>query len=202
MAGQGMERRDVLRVMALAAAASQFPGFHRWVFACGHEQADGSQIRPASYSPQFFSADEYSTVVRLAEMIVPSDESPGAREAGVSEFIDFMVASEPAVQYHFRTGLTWLNANSERIHGKPFRELDTKQQNEILEALAYKKNFRAGEEDGQAFFKLMREYTLMGFYTSRVGLEQLDCPALKFYSESPGCPHPDDPEHRHLPAAP
>jgi gluconate 2-dehydrogenase gamma chain len=198
MAGQGMERREVLRVMALAAAASQFPGFHRWVFACGHDPAGGAQVRPAQYTPQFFSAHEYSAVERLSEMIVPSDGFAGAREAGVSEFIDFMVASDPGVQYDFRTGLTWLDAHSDRLHGKTFRELDAKEQNEILEALAYKDRFRPGEEDGRAFFRQIREFTLMGFYTSRIGLEQLDCPALKFYSESPSCPHPNDPEHRHL----
>lgn len=201
MAGQGMERREVLRVMALAAAASQFPGFHRWVFACGHEPPGGAQVRPAQYTPQFFSAHEYSTVERLTEMIVPSDGTPGAREAGVSEFIDFMVWSDPGVQYNFRTGLTWLDAHSERLHSKPFGDLDANQQNEILEALAYKDRFRPGEEDGRAFFRQIREYTMMGFYTSRVGLEQLDCPALKFYTESPACPHPNDPEHKHLAGA-
>jgi hypothetical protein len=45
----------------------------------------------------------------------------------------------------------------------------------------------------------MREYTTMGFYTTKVGLEQLDCPSLKFYNASPACPHVDDREHKHLP---
>ena len=44
----------------------------------------------------------------------------------------------------------------------------------------------------------MREFTVMGFYTSEIGFKELDNPALKFYSESPECPHKDDPEHRHL----
>ncbi len=54
---------------------------------------------------------------------------------------------------------------------------------------------------GTAFFKLIRRYTVMGYYTSRIGLEELDFPGLKFYSQSPECPHKNDPEHRHLPAA-
>ena len=58
MAGQGVERREILRAMAMAAAASSFPGFHRWAFACEHVGATGVQVRPASYSPQFFTADE------------------------------------------------------------------------------------------------------------------------------------------------
>jgi hypothetical protein len=110
-----------------------------------------------------------------------------------------MVWSDPSVQYRFRFGLGWLDAHSERLHGKAFAALEPAEQNEILRRLAYKKEFREGEEDGRVFFDLVREYTLMGFYTSRVGLEELDYPGLKFYSESPSCPHVNDREHLHLP---
>ena len=103
------------------------------------------------------------------------------------------------MQYRFRFGLGWLDAHSERLHGKAFAALEPAEQNEILRRLAYKKEFREGEEDGRVFFDLVREYTLMGFYTSRVGLEELDYPGLKFYSESPSCPHVNDREHLHLP---
>jgi gluconate 2-dehydrogenase gamma chain len=189
MAGQGLERREILRAMALAAAASQFPGFHRWAFACGHVGAAAQQSKPASYAAQFFTQPEYETVERLSEMVLPSDGSPGAREAGVSEFIDFMVFSDPGVQYRFRYGLTWLDTRSEELYGKTFGKLQNDQQADILQHLAYKDRYRAGEDEGREFFKLIREYTIMGFYTSRIGLEQLDYPGLKFYSESPGCPH-------------
>jgi hypothetical protein len=200
MAGQGLERREVLRIMALAAAASGFPGFSRWSFACGHAAPGLLQVRRPVYAPQFFSPDEYATVERLAELIIPSDDGPGAREAGVSEFIDFMVARDPAVQVRFRYGLTWLDAHAVRLHGKRFQDLDAGPQAEILGPLAYRDRHRAGEEEGRAFFKLMRERTLMGFYTSRVGLQQLDYPGLRsHYPALPGCPHPDDPEHKHLP---
>jgi len=201
MAGQSLERREVLRILAMASVAAQFPGFRRWAFACEHVRADSLQIKDASYSPKFFTAAEYATVERLTEMIIPSDGGAGAREAGVSEFVDFMVWSDPSLQYKFRFGLGWLDAHSERLHAKNFIGLGAEQQNEILRRLAYKKEFRDGEEDGRVFFGLMREYTVMGFYTSRVGLEELDYPGLKFYSESPSCPHVNDREHLHLPAA-
>jgi gluconate 2-dehydrogenase gamma chain len=201
MAGQSLERREVLRILAMASVAAQFPGFRRWAFACEHVRADSLQIKDASYSPKFFTAAEYATVERLTEMIIPSDGGAGAREAGVSEFVDFMVWSDPSLQYKFRFGLGWLDAHSERLHAKNFIGLGAEQQNEILRRLAYKKEFRDGEEDGRVFFGLMREYTVMGFYTSRVGLEELDYPGLKFYSESPSCPHGNDREHLHLPPA-
>jgi Gluconate 2-dehydrogenase subunit 3 len=199
MGGQGIERREVLRITALAAAASSFPGFSRWTFACGHGGPAAGAARPAAYSPQFFSPAEYSTLERLTEMIIPSDDTPGATEAGVAEFIDFMVWSDPTVQYRFRYGLIWLDSRADALHAKRFRELSPEQQTELLGHLAYKSKFRPGEEDGQEFFRLAREYTMMGYYTTKIGLEQIDCPALRFYSSSPTCPHHGDPEHRQLP---
>lgn len=200
MAGQGLDRREILRAMALAAAASQFPGFERWAFACGHVGAPrrASAPGPAAYAPQFFTPEEYSTVERLTELIIPSDGSPGAREAGVSEFVDFMIFSDPSAQYEFRYGLIWLDAHSEKLYGKPLRDLDAAGQSDILKHLAYKDQYRDGEDEGRQFFRSLRELTLMGFYTSRIGLEELDFPGLKFYAESPGCPHVDDREHARL----
>jgi gluconate 2-dehydrogenase gamma chain len=198
MAGQNVERREVLRVLAIAAAAAPFTGFSKWAFGCGHLSHATTQIRPAVYKPLFFTASEFADVDRLTDIIIPADETPGAREAGVAEFIDFMVSHDPAVQYKFRTGLTWLNAHSEALHGKSFGKLASAQQTAVLEPLAFKAKNRVGDEDGREFFRLMREYAVMGYYTSEIGFKQLDNPALKFYAESPECPHKDDPEHRNL----
>ncbi len=137
-------------------------------------------------------------VERLADIIIPSDATPGAKEAGVAEFIDFMVSSNAEVQYPFRMGLAWLNAHSERLLGNKFLDLTPEQQNSLLEPLGFREKARPREEDGRRFFALMREFTVTGFYTSEVGYKELDNPALKFYSESPECPHKDDREHRHL----
>ena len=137
-------------------------------------------------------------VERLADIIIPNDGTPGAKEAGVAEFIDFMVFSDPEQQYPFRMGLTWLNGHSEQKLGKKFIDLTSEQQTSLLQPLAFKDKARPGEEDGRRFFALVREYTVMGFYTSEIGFKELDNPALKFYAESPECPHKDDREHRHL----
>jgi gluconate 2-dehydrogenase gamma chain len=198
MAGQGIRRRQVLQILGTAAAAASFPGFSKWGFACGHVGNAALQIKPSSYQPQFFSAEEYPMIERLVEIIIPSDSTPGAKEAGVAEFIDFMVANETETQYPFRLGLAWLNAHSERATGTKLMGLSSEQQSSLLEPLGFKDKARPGEEDGRKFFALMREYTVTGFYTSEIGYKELDNPSLKFYSESPECPHKDDPEHKHL----
>ena len=138
MAGQGVQRREVLRILGTAAAAARFPGFSKWAFACGHIGNAQLQIKPAIYRPQFFTVAEYAMVERLADIIIPSDGTPGAKEAGVAEFIDFMVANDPEVQYGFRMGLAWLNAHAEQTGGKRFVELTPAQQTSLLEPLGFK----------------------------------------------------------------
>lgn len=188
----------MLRILGTAATAAQFPGFSKWAFACGHTGNAKLGIRSAVYRPQFFSAPEFAIVERLTEIIIPSDTTPGAKEAGVAEFIDFMVASDPDAQYGFRTGLAWLDAYAEQRAGKRFMDLKLEQQISLLEPLGFKDKSRPGEEAGRHFFRMVREYTVTGFYTSEIGFKELDNPALRFYSESPECPHKDDREHRHL----
>jgi hypothetical protein len=175
MANQSPDRRQALEMLALATAASRFPGFSRWICAPQHAMQESVQPRPHTYAPQFFSPPEFEALDQLTDFIIPRDDTPGAKDAGVAEFIDFMAASDAKIQQPFREGL------------RPFLKLAAAQQNETLHAL-----------DGSPFFLLMRRYTVMGYYTSRMGLEQLDYPGLKLYSASPGCPHSGDPEHRHL----
>ena len=84
MAGQSIERREILRILALAAGAATFPGFSKWSFACGHISSALAQIKPAVYQPLFFTAPEYAMIERLTDIIIPTDDTPGAREAGAS----------------------------------------------------------------------------------------------------------------------
>lgn len=191
-----------MRILAMAAGVATFPGFSKWTFACSHIGNPLAQIKPAVYRPVFFSAPEYALVERLTDLIIPSDDTPGAHDAGVSEFVDLMVSRDPELQRDFRAGLSWLNMRSHETWGKAFVMLNPDQQAALLESLAYRKKFRAGDESGQKFFDLVREYTVMGFYTSEIGLKELDFPGLRYYAESPACPHKDDPEHRHLDPAP
>src|SRR5579871_5430995 len=135
MAGQSIERREMLRILATASAAAGFAGFSRWAFACEDVHAAGRgvrQIKSASYTPQFFWADEYPMVERLSEMIIPSEGGPGSREAGVAEFIDFMVLHDDSLQYPFRLGLSWMNAHAERLYKNKFMDLTDAEQTALL----------------------------------------------------------------------
>lgn len=200
MANQSPDRRQVLSLLAKVAGLSQFPGFCRWSFA--HEGMAGqapAQPKPA-YQLQFFSPHEFEMVDVIAEHIIPADSSPGAHEAGVAEFIDFMVAHDDTLQYPFRSGLAWMDAFAVERQNAPFCKLAPEVRNALLRKLAYRAEQSPAELEGQEFFKLIRQYTVTGYYTSRIGLEALDYPGLRLYSSSPECPHKDDPEHMHLKA--
>src|SRR6202162_3321396 len=140
MANQGSDRRAVLEMLAKAAVASQFPGFSRWVFAQQHEHqhADATPpARQANYQPSYFSPSEYRTIDVLTGLIIPKDESPGAQEAGVSEFIDFMAAhGEKEIQQPMRDGLEWLDSTVRKDYGASFTKLSPEQQTEILKRVA------------------------------------------------------------------
>jgi hypothetical protein len=96
------------------------------------------------------------------------------------------------MQQPFRMGLSSLDAASKQKHSSAFIRMPENQQIELL------RSFAAGSPQARAFFKLIRQYTVMGYYTSRIGLKELDYPGLKLYPHSPGCPHKGDPEHKQL----
>jgi len=219
LGGQGVERREILRYIGIAAVAGTFPGFSRWVFACPQDHpSSGTAARPGSYKPLFFSPQHYRLVERLADLIIPEDDTPGARQAGVAEFIDFMVANRVPVsgsrdirstadaiaagnelQNQFLAGLDWINARSQSEFQKAFLDCTPDQQTSLLEELAYQAKFTPTTESGRAFFQLMRNYTVVGYYTTKIGLQSLGYPGLRqVWPKMPGCPHPDDPEHLKL----
>jgi gluconate 2-dehydrogenase gamma chain len=221
MGGQGVERREILRYIGIATIAASFPGFSRWAFACSHDSPPKSlaAFPKPPYQPLFLSAKNYSLVERLADMIIPEDDTPGAKQAGVAEFIDFMLANRVAIsggrevrstsdaieagndaQVRFLSGLNWLNARSHAEFKHDFMSCTSEQQNGTLEELAYKEKFKPNTEPGRAFFQMIRDYTVVGYYTTKIGLESIGYPGLQqLWPNMPGCSHPEDPEHLKLP---
>jgi hypothetical protein len=224
MAGQGIDRREILRYISIATVASAFPGFRQWTFACNHESHRAiAAAAPASpYQPLFLSPDDFRLVDHLTEMIIPADDTPGAKAAGVAEFIDFMLANRvpitdsedarsvedtlrlgTAAQVRFVGGLNWLNVRSSSEHKQVFMNCTAAQQTALLEELAYKSKFTPTTERGREFFQMLRDYTVVGYYTSKIGLESLGYPGLRTaWPKMPGCSHPNDPEHAHLSTLP
>jgi len=120
---------------------------------------------------------ELDTLAVLCDIILPATATAGAAsEAGVIEFIDFIVKDLPYHQLPMRGGLMWLDTESNRRFNKEFISLSDAQQIEIIEDIAYPDPDGKKPEmsQGIAFFNLVRNLTVSGYYTTRMGFDDLD----------------------------
>ncbi|MGH9437429.1 MAG: gluconate 2-dehydrogenase subunit 3 family protein, partial [Terriglobia bacterium] len=96
------------------------------------QEAPPQTAAKGPYTLQFFKPDEFSTVETLTELIIPADDKPGAKEAGVAQYIDSVLAAasefKPSLQEAWTNGLGVLDHLSRESHGRPFRELTSAQQ--------------------------------------------------------------------------
>ena len=130
--------------------------------------------KKGAYKPKFFSAHEWATVTLLAGIIIPKDEKSGdAVAAGAPEFIDFMMVDRPEGQVPMRGGLRWLDNESNTRFGKSFREVTDAQRAELLDDIAYPKTARPEFSHGVAFFSRVRDLVATGFWTSKMGIADL-----------------------------
>lgn len=122
----------------------------------------------------FFDEHEMKTITLLGDIIIPRDEKSGsASDAGVPAFIEFIVKDMPHHQVPMRGGLKWLDIQSNKKYGKAFIDLAPAEQNWMVEQIAYPETAAPEMKQGVAFFNLMRDLTACGFFTSKIGIEDL-----------------------------
>ncbi len=127
-------------------------------------------------SDKFFSDDELATITVLADIIIPKDAVSGsASEAGVPAFIEFIVKDMPYHQTPLRGGLRWLDMQCLKRYEKDFKDCTPQQQIEMVDLIAYPDRAKDKPEltQGVAFFNKMRDLTVTGFYTTRMGFKDL-----------------------------
>ena len=125
-------------------------------------------------SETFFTPHELSTITVLGDIIIPRDEVSGnASDAGVPEFIEFIVKDMPEHQTPMRGGLRWLDMHSHRRFEKSFTDCTADQRISIVDEIAYPKKAKPEVTQGVAFFNLMRDLTSTGFYTSQIGVKDI-----------------------------
>lgn len=122
----------------------------------------------------FFTPEEMATITILVDIIIPRDHISGsATDAKVPDFIEFIVKDKPEHQVPMRGGLRWLELQSLRHFEKPFAKLDPTQQLEMVDKIAYPLKVKAEDQPGSAFFSLMRNLTISGFYTTPMGVQDI-----------------------------
>ncbi|MBI4544529.1 MAG: gluconate 2-dehydrogenase subunit 3 family protein [Gemmatimonadetes bacterium] len=141
------------------------------------------------YQPRFFTPHEWRTVRTLVDLIIPRDERSGsATEAGVPEFMDFTMMDRPSMQTWMRGGLRWLDAESMERFGQLFAELAPAQQTAILDEIAWPARARPELSQGVHFFNRFRDLTASGFFSSRIGIQDLGYSGNTAVPEWKGCP--------------
>ena len=162
-----MKRRDILKSALLGTSVA--------ISGDAASQSHTSTEVPASavWKPLLFDAHQSETVVLLADLIIPETDTPGAKEAGAAAYIDLILNDgDTEVRENFLKGLGWLDGYAIRSHNNPFRRLTSDQQTELLSTLDGAAG--PGLQTGARFFEQIKQLTIEGYYTSKVGIDELN----------------------------
>lgn len=191
-----MTRRDANWLMARAAATSGAAAFLTPWLAAQEGHTHSTEAKPPAdthdwqaYEPKFFAQEEYVWLQWYTQILIPTDDTPGAREAHVAAFIDFVVnaAGEfaPEVQTQWREAMTWLRENN-------FGGISSKQQETLILAASGPESDHTLTHPGFTTYRLIKDMAVRAFYTSRVGLiEVLQYKGIAYLTEFPACTHPE-----------
>lgn len=185
-----ISRRDAVQLLAgipLLAA-----GLSPRTIARAVESARAAQSAMAagnSFVPAFFTAHEYQTVRLLADYVIPKDTRSGsATDAGVPEFMDFIVNDQKEMQTPTRGGLAWLDTECRERFAQSFLTATDPQRRQLLDDIAWPAKARPAMSQGVAFFNDFRDLTASGFFSSKMGVEDLQYLGNVFVHEWEGCP--------------
>jgi gluconate 2-dehydrogenase gamma chain len=181
-----MKRREALGAVAAAALTTAF----RWTPEQVEHAATWARSAAAQglYQAKFFTPHEWETVRVLVDIVLPRDERSGsATDAGVPEFMDFMMAERTDAQLQMRGGLAWLDAESQERSGKTFLDATASDRTALLDDIAWPKRASPALSHGVAFFTFFRDLTASGFWSSKIGIADLQYQGNVFVAEWKGC---------------
>jgi gluconate 2-dehydrogenase gamma chain len=189
---KSISRRAALELLAAAPAAAALV----WTPAearQAHEHAGAAQAQAATqaapFKPKFFTAHEYATVGVLVDLIIPRDERSGsATDAGVPAFMDFMMIDQPQRQIAMRGGLAMIDRLAMDRCGRRFVSATDRERRLLLDEIAYTSNPDRGLSQAIAFFSSFRDLTASGFWSTKMGVADLQYQGNVFVSEWTGCP--------------
>jgi hypothetical protein len=187
-----LSRRDVLKTLAMGAAASSVLRVIPLQAAeAAHHMIAAEKAATKAYAPKYFSAQQYKTLRALCQAIIPPDaDSGGAIEAGAPEFIDLLTSENKEYQLTLGGGLMWLDETCLDRYGRVYLDCSPEQHDEILDKIAYRRNAIVDPSlsQGITFFSFLRNMTADGFFTSEIGIKYLGYIGSAFLKEFPGCP--------------
>ena len=194
MSENSVTRRDILRTLAIGAVSGSvlqvIPAkAAEYAHQVVHNEKSSSPA--GKYVPKYFSPHQYEMLTTLCDTIIPKDEkSGGAVEAGAPEFIDLLTSENDEYQLALGGGLQWLDNYCSDRYANVFLDCTPEQRKEVLDLIAFRKNAKQDPalSQGVAFFSFLRRLTCDGFYTSKIGIADLQYIGNTALREFPGCP--------------
>lgn len=186
-------RRDVLD---LAIRAAALPGgaefFSAWLQAADdHNHASSAPPEPPllrNYQPKFFPPDDFAALQAFTEILIPTDDTPGAREAHCAHYIDYLLhaADEvPNMQKEWRDAMAALKQTG-------FHTADAKARLALVEEMSRPERDRSSSHPAFSAYRLIKQQNTFAFYTSRAGMiEALDYRGNSYNTTFPACTHPE-----------
>jgi hypothetical protein len=185
-----VSRRDVLRVFVAATSAAAFTWTPDEVARAARLREPGGHTRETQ-TPGFFSPHEWETVRVLVDIMIPRDARSGsATDAGVPEFMDFIMldGDNERRQTAMRGGLAWLDVECRERFDHDFLSCTEEERTAVLDDIAYPDRAATSRSQGVAFFNSFRDLTASGFWSSKMGVMDLEYMGNTALGEWTGCP--------------
>lgn len=179
------DRRDALKIIGAVGSTCAFPYSADELYGQHAHAAPDAAAAALPLKPSFFTAPEFETIARLAELIIP-----GAGAAAVPLYVDYVVSGSDRWKRLFRQGLRTLDKQAASKHGGRFVELDQARQIEMLTPLcdAADNMGKSKAPPEVSFFKAVKSMTADGFWTSKQGLvDTLGYKGNTVLAEFPSC---------------
>jgi gluconate 2-dehydrogenase gamma chain len=169
-------RRDAVRRLGLALMAG---GALDRVAAqeLHHLAATAQASNGGTYTPKTFNAHEFKTLERLTDLTIPvEDGKPGAMAAGAAAWIDMISSENEELQEIYRNGFTWIDSTMKQRSAADFVSATPAQQTALLDLIAFRRSQTEHPElaPGVEFFTWVRRMTVDAFYTSEIGIKDID----------------------------
>jgi hypothetical protein len=165
-------RRDVLRRLGVTLMAT---GVLDRVSAQEVHHLAMAQASSGSYTPKALSDHEYRSLVRLTDLIVPVENGrPGAVAAGAAAWIDMLASENADLKDIYTKGIAWIDTAVKKRGAADFVTASPDQQTGLLDVIAYRRNSTPDVDPGIGFFTMARRMTVDAFYTSEIGIADID----------------------------
>jgi hypothetical protein len=183
-----ISRRDALRRLGLALMTAGT--LDRLSAEEVHHFAGFGQPGSGPYTPKALTASEFATLERLTDLIIPVENgAPGALAAGCAAWIDTIASENPQLTKIYKDGTAWLDTAMKSRGAASYVAATAEQQTALLDQIAYRRNQSPELAPGIEFFTWARRMTVDAFYTSPIGIKDID-----YRGNSPMASYPEPAE--------